>query len=99
MALMDLPSQDGWQLALAPLAGWPDTAARARPLNAVQRLAVRFFAWRAQRETVRLLNSVDAGTLRDLGITDIESAVYGASEGHKRNYDPDWWRRRPHRHP
>jgi hypothetical protein len=26
MALMDLPNQDGWQFALAPLAGWPDNA-------------------------------------------------------------------------
>ena len=94
MALMDLPSQDGWQLALAPLAGWPDTAARPRPLHAVQKLTARFLAWRAQRETVRLLNSVDAGTLRDLGITDIESAVYGDPRDRMRGYDPDWWRRR-----
>ena len=99
MALMDLPSQDGWQLALAPLAGWPDTAARPRPLHAVQKLAGRFLTWRAQRETVRLLNSVDAGTLRDLGITDIESAVYGDPRDRMRGYDPDWWRKRPHRHP
>jgi len=99
MALMDLPSQHGWQLALAPLAGWPDTAARSRPLHAVQNLAARFLAWRAQRETVRLLNSVDAGTLRDLGITDIESAVYGDPRDRIRGYDPDWWRKGPHRHP
>ena len=99
MALMDLPSQDGWQLALAPLAGWPDTAARSRPLHAAQKLAVRFLAWRAQRGTVRLLNSVDAGTLRDLGITDIESAVYGDPRDRIRGYDPNWWRKRPHRHP
>jgi uncharacterized protein YjiS (DUF1127 family) len=99
MALMDLPSQDGWQLALAPLAGWPDTAVRSQPLHAVQKLAVRFLAWRAQRETVRLLNCVDAGTLRDLGITDIESAVYGDPRDRIRGYDPDWWRKRPHRHP
>ena len=94
MALMDLPSQDGWQLALAPLAGWPETAARPRPLRALQRLAERFLTWRAQRETVRLLNSVDAGTLRDLGIADVECVVYGDPEGHKRGYDPDWWRKR-----
>jgi uncharacterized protein YjiS (DUF1127 family) len=99
MALMDLPSQDGWQLALAPLAGWPDSPARSRPLHAVQKLAVRLLAWRAQRETVRLLNSVDAGTLRDLGITDIESAVYGDPRDRIRGYDPDWWRKRGHRHP
>jgi uncharacterized protein YjiS (DUF1127 family) len=99
MALMDLSSQDGWQLALAPLAGWPDTAARSRPVHVFRKLAVRFLAWRAQRETVRLLNSVDAGTLRDLGIADIESAVYGDPRDRMRGYDPDWWRKRPHRHP
>ena len=94
MALMDLPSQDGWQWALAPLAGWPEAASRPRPLTVFQQLASRFLAWRAQRETVRLLNSVDAATLRDLGISDVESVVYGAPEGHKRHYDPDWWKRR-----
>jgi hypothetical protein len=41
-----------------------------------------------------MLNLVDAATLRDLGITDIESVVYGAPEGRKRRYDPDWWRKR-----
>src|SRR5437016_4355199 len=91
MAMIDVTPQDGWYLALAPMAGWPE--AQRRRLGALQRLATRFLAWRAQRETVRLLNSVDPLTLRDLGITDIESVVYGAPEGHKRNYDPDWWRR------
>jgi uncharacterized protein YjiS (DUF1127 family) len=93
MAMIDVTPQDGWYLALAPMAGWPE--AQRRPLGALQRLATRFLAWRARRETVRLLNSVDPLTLRDLGITDIESVVYGAPEGHKRNYDPDWWRRAP----
>ena len=91
MAMIDVTQQDGWYLALAPMAGWPE--AQSRPLGALQRLASRFLAWRAQRETVRLLNSIDAATLRDLGITDVESVVYGAPEGHKRNNDPDWWRR------
>ena len=94
MAIIDVSSNDSWQLALAPLAGWPEITAPARPFGALKRLSARFLAWRAQRETVRLLNSVDAATLRDLGITDVESVVYGAPEGHKRNYDPDWWRRR-----
>src|SRR2546423_2119010 len=97
MAMIDVTPQEGWYLALAPFAGWPE--APSRPLGALQQLATRFLAWRAQRETVRLLNAVDAITLRDLGITDIESVVYGAPEGHKRNYDPDWWRRRARPNP
>jgi len=98
MALMDLPSQDGWQWALAPLTGWPEAVAK-RPIAPLQQLASRFLAWRAQRETVRLLNSVDAATLRDLGITDIESVVFGDPRDRMRGYDANWWRERPHRHP
>jgi uncharacterized protein YjiS (DUF1127 family) len=90
MALMDLPSQDGWQLALAPLAGWPEAATQPRSL--VQDLVSRFLIWRAQRETLRLLNRVDAATLRDLGIADIESAVYGDPRDRMRGYDANWWR-------
>jgi len=87
------------ELALAPLAGWPEAGTQSRPAGALKQMATRFLAWRAQRETVRLLNAVDAATLRDLGITDIESVVYGAPEGRKRRYDPDWWRRRARQHP
>jgi len=92
MALMDLPSQDGWQWALAPLAGWPEAVTSPRRLRLLQQLASRFLAWRAQRETLRLLARVDAATLRDLGITDIESAVYGDPRDRMRGYDADWWR-------
>ena len=81
MAVIEVNPQTGWYLALAPLAGWPE--AQPRPLGALRRLAERFLSWRARRETVRLLNSVDAATLRDLGISDIESVVYGDPEGHK----------------
>ena len=91
MALMDVP-HEGWQLALAPLAGWPDVA-RQTQAGALTRLATRFLAWRAQRETVRLLNAVDTATLRDLGITDIESQVYGDPSDRMRGYDGNWWRR------
>jgi uncharacterized protein YjiS (DUF1127 family) len=97
MALMDLPSHDGWQWALAPLAGWPEAAARSQPIGTVQRLVARYLEWRAQRETIRLLNSVDAVTLRDLGITDIESAVYGDPRDQIRGYDANWWRKRSRR--
>ncbi|MEA2872747.1 MAG: hypothetical protein QOH67_2723 [Hyphomicrobiales bacterium] len=92
MALMDVSTQDGWQLALAPFAGWPE--ARKQRSGALSGLATRFLTWRARRETVRMLNLVDAATLRDLGITDIESVVYGAPEGRKPRYDPDWWKKR-----
>jgi uncharacterized protein YjiS (DUF1127 family) len=94
MALMDLPSHDGWQWALAPLAGWPEAIVSPGPLNALPQFAARFFARRAQRETVRLLRRVDDATLRDLGIADIESAVYGDPRDRMRGYDANWWRRR-----
>ena len=94
MALMDVSTREGWSFALAPLAGWPETATQSRRVGTLRQVARRFFVWRARRETVRLLNAVDAATLRDLGITDIESVVYGAPEGRKRRYDPDWWRKR-----
>jgi uncharacterized protein YjiS (DUF1127 family) len=87
-----------WIAALAPLAGWPDAivsgdcrdSAEAGPLR---KLVTRFLIWRAQRETVRILSSVDSATLRDLGITNIESEVYGAPEDRMRGYDPCWWRK------
>ena len=92
MALMDV-THEGWQLALAPFAGWPEIARQAEPTGALTRLATRFLAWKAQRETVRLLNAVDSATLRDLGITDIESQVYGDPSDRMRGYDRNWWRR------
>jgi len=92
MALMDV-THEGWQLALAPFAGWPEIARQAEPTGAVTRLATRFLAWKAQRETVRLLSAVDSATLRDLGITDIESQVYGDPSDRMRGYDRNWWRR------
>jgi uncharacterized protein YjiS (DUF1127 family) len=92
MALMDVSTHDGW-LALAPLAGWPETVRQAQPAGALTRLATRFMAWRAQRETVRLLSAVDAATLRDLGIADIESQVYGDPADRMRGYDRNWWKR------
>ena len=55
-------------------------------------LATRFLAWRARRMTLRLLSSLDAATLRDLGLTDIESEVYGDPRDRMRGYDRNWWR-------
>jgi len=94
MALMDLPSHQGWEWALAPLAGWPEVVANPRPLSRLQEFAARFLSWRAQRETLQLLHRVDAATLRDLGIADLESAVYGDPRDRRRGYDPDWWKKR-----
>jgi len=91
MALIDLPSQC---LALAPLAAFPEAARAKMPGGTLRRLATRFLAWRAQRETVRLLSQVDRATLRDLGIADIESQVHGDPRDRLRGYDPDWWKRR-----
>jgi uncharacterized protein YjiS (DUF1127 family) len=62
--------------------------------NAICALAARFLAWRAQQATLRLLRSLDAATLRDLGLTDIESEVHGDPRDRMRGYDANWWRRR-----
>jgi uncharacterized protein YjiS (DUF1127 family) len=84
-----------WVTALAPLAGFPDTmVSRERAeVGALRQLVTRFLAWRAQRETVRILSAVDSATLRDLGIADIESEVYGDPQDRMRGYDPGWWRK------
>jgi uncharacterized protein YjiS (DUF1127 family) len=88
--IIDAPSAHDESAAL-PLKD-PIEAA-SPPQRAFERILMRFLAWRARLKTVRILNSIDNATLRDLGISDIESVVYGAPEGHKRNYDPDWWRK------
>jgi uncharacterized protein YjiS (DUF1127 family) len=62
--------------------------------NAVCTLVTRFLAWRARRMTLRLLSSLDAATLRDLGLTDIESEVYGDPRDRMRAYDRNWWKRK-----
>jgi len=90
MALIDVPTH---YLALAPLAGFPEAARANPPAGTLRALAARFLAWRAKRETIRLLNAVDAATLRDLGITDVESQVLGDPRDRMRGYDPDWKRR------
>ena len=90
MAMIEVSSE---YLALAPLAGWPEPARASAPLATFARLVTRILAWRAQRETLRLLNRVDGATLRDLGITDIESAVYGDPSDRMRGYDRNWWKR------
>lgn len=90
MALINFPNSDIWTVALAPLAGWPDTASRPGP-GWLTRSVTRYLTWRARRETVRILSRLDRATLRDLGISDIESAVYGDPEDRMRGYDQCWW--------
>lgn len=60
--------------------------------SAVRDLMTRYLAWRAQQATLRLLRSLDAATLRDLGLTDVESEVYGDPRDRVRGYDANWWR-------
>jgi uncharacterized protein YjiS (DUF1127 family) len=48
-------------------AGWSD--ALAVLVDAIERLWTRFRSWRARRETVHQLHSVDSATLRELGIS------------------------------
>ena len=74
-------------------AGWPD--ALAIRIDLIERLWTRFRSWRARRETVRQLHSVDSATLRELGISpeEIEGLVYGRHDDLVRRYDPDWWRK------
>ena len=91
MAMIGCVSQD--YLALAPLAGWPEAAQTKRPLGALTGLATRFLAWRAQRETVRVLNAVDPQPCATSASPTSSRQVYGAPEGRKRGYDPDRWRR------
>ena len=81
-------------LVSSRLAHWLHEASPANRIgNAVWALAIRFLAWRAQRQTVHLLQSLDAATLRDLGITDIESTVYGDPRDRIHGYDAHWWRK------
>ena len=89
MALVDFASQD-WSTALAPLAGFP---AIERRESGLQRLVSRYFNWRARRDTLRMLNALDGATLRDLGISDPESQVYGDPAERRRGYHADWWRK------
>lgn len=55
-----------------------------------------YWDWRARKATILLLHSLDARTLRDLGIapSEIESLVHGSADDRCRRYDATWlWRR------
>ena len=92
MAITDVSPMNDLSAALAPLAGWPE-AARPTRFWLIKDLWDRFRSWQARRLTVRMLAALDGATLRDLGIADIESTVYGGSKDRIRGYDENWWRR------
>ena len=94
MAITDIATLFAWSTAIGPLARQAREAARPRRPPLAERLWTRFRAWQAQRETVRLLHSLDRATLHELGISprEIESLVYGDSTDRVRGYNPDWWR-------
>src|ERR1700752_5233578 len=68
-----------------------DARPASRIGNGMRALATRFLAWRAQQATLPLRRSLDAATLRDLGLTDIESEVYGDPRDRMRGYETNWW--------
>jgi uncharacterized protein YjiS (DUF1127 family) len=51
-----------------------------------------YWARRAQKATVLILQSLDDRTLRDIGISsgEIESSVYGKARDRRRRYDERW---------
>jgi uncharacterized protein YjiS (DUF1127 family) len=60
----------------------------------VRRAWRAYWSWRARRVTVMILSSLDARTLRDIGITpgEFESLVQCHGD-HRRRYDAGWlWR-------
>ena len=76
------------------LAAWLREASPASRIgNVLCALTTRFLAWRARQATLRLLSSLDSATLRDLGLTDIESEIYGDPRDRMRGYDANWWKR------
>lgn len=68
----------------------PGLAARAGAL--ARRAWQAYWDKRAREATVRILHTLDARTLRDIGIHpgEIESTVYGRRGGRGRTYDAAW---------
>jgi uncharacterized protein YjiS (DUF1127 family) len=95
MALTDVAMLFAWSTGVVPSAIRSKGKDVPRRFPLVERLWTRFRTWQAQRETARLLYSVDRATLHDLGISprEIESLVYGEGNDRVRRYDPNWWRK------
>jgi uncharacterized protein YjiS (DUF1127 family) len=85
----------GWSGSSTAVTTTSKAGVPLRILEVVRHLWERFRGWQAQRQTVRLLHSVDGATLRDLGISllEIEGLVYGSGDDRKRHYDSNWWRK------
>jgi uncharacterized protein YjiS (DUF1127 family) len=51
-----------------------------------------YWNWQARRMTVRVLRSLDARTLRDIGLShaEIESVFYGSPGDRRRRYHEFW---------
>jgi uncharacterized protein YjiS (DUF1127 family) len=69
----------------------PSTLA-ARLARTVRRSWQAYWHWRAKQATVQILGSLDARTLRDIGInpSEIESFVFGKGCQRVRLYDELW---------
>jgi uncharacterized protein YjiS (DUF1127 family) len=70
----------------------PIAASTSHILNPVRRAWRRYWDWRARRMTVAILQSLDARTLRDIGISagEIESVVHGQTHDRTCRYNVYW---------
>jgi uncharacterized protein YjiS (DUF1127 family) len=72
----------------------PPAADPSQSAGLVRKAWRAYWDWRARRVTVMILSSLDARTLRDIGISpgEIESLVQ-CHGGHRQRYDASWlWR-------
>ncbi len=80
---------------VSPAAEPARSSSAARVAAAARRAWHAYWMWRAKQATVQILCSLDARTLRDIGInpSEIESFVFGRGCQRLRRYD-DAWRNR-----
>ncbi|MFZ1104995.1 MAG: DUF1127 domain-containing protein [Hyphomicrobiaceae bacterium] len=75
----------------------PPAADSGQAAGLVRKAWRAYWDWRARRVTVMILSSLDARTLRDIGISpgEIESLVQCHDDRRHRRYDASWlWRGR-----
>ena len=70
----------------------PLAPARGRLANFARRAWQSYWDRRARQVTVQILRTLDARTLRDIGLSpsEIESAVYGRPGDRRREYRTRW---------